>query len=387
MQPAQTHDLIVIGAGPAGAAAAHRAVHLGLRVALVDKAGFPRDKLCGGGVTGRAMGHLRGVFGDLPDDLFHPCAEVRMMASDRVLGIETGAPPLYMTMRRAFDAALRGQALAAGAEDFCGQRVARLDLPEGLVRLADGRLLRAPVVIGADGVNSAVARALFGRAQDPAQVAFALEIEVPGATSGHLELDLAAAPWGYGWDFPKAGGRTLGIGGAVRRNPDLKPRFDRWLAARGLDPASVRIKGHHLPMGEVKSVPGRDHVMLAGDAAGLVDPVTGEGIGWAVHSGRLAAEAAAEALRRTRPDQALALYRASAAPMMAELRRARLVARIVYHPWLQPRFHDVMARSPHTRRRYLDLLAGRMDYVDIGPRRLARLALRILLRRGGAASG
>ncbi|MEF3048538.1 geranylgeranyl reductase family protein [Pseudotabrizicola sp. L79] len=382
-----THDVIVVGAGPAGATAARVMALRGLRVALIDKAAFPRDKLCGGGVTGRAMGHLRAAFDDLPEALFHRCDDVRLMAGARVLGVETDGPPLFMTMRRDFDAALRARAMAAGADDFCGQRIAAMDLATGTLRLTGGAKVRAAVVIGADGVNSAVARALFGRAQDPAQVAFALEIEVPGATSSHLELDMVAARWGYGWDFPKAGGRTLGIGGAALRNDDLPQRFDQWLRARGIDPAQVRIKGHHLPMGEVKQVPGRDHVLLVGDAAGLVDPVTGEGIGWAVHSGQLAAEAAIEALSLGRPERTLALYQARAAHMMRELRRARLVAKIVYHPRLQPRFLDVMAQSRHTRRRYLDLLGGKMDYVDLGPARLARLALRLLLRRGGPAAG
>lgn len=382
-----THDLIVVGAGPAGATAARVAAGRGLRVALIDKAAFPRDKLCGGGVTGRAMGHLRAAFGDVSGALFHHCGEVRMMAGGQVLGIERGAPPIYMTMRREFDAALRAGAVTAGAEDFCGHRIAKMAPEAGQVRLACGAGLRAPVVIGADGVNSAVARALFGRAHDPAQVAFALEVELPGETSDHLELDMTAAPWGYGWDFPKAGGRTLGIGGVAARNADLRARFDLWLRARGVEPGALRIKGHHLPMGEVRQVPGRGAVLLVGDAAGLVDPITGEGIGWAVHSGQLAAEAVVEAQAQGRPDAALGIYRAKAGPMLGELRRARLLAKMVYHPWLQPRFLGLMARSGHLRRRYLDLLAGRMDYADLGPMRIARLGLRLMAGRGGPASG
>lgn len=376
------YDLIVVGAGPAGATAARVAVGRGLRVALVDKARFPRDKLCGGGVTGRAMGHLGQAFGRLPDTLFHHCDAVQLTASGLTIGAEIDVPPILMTMRRDFDAALRECAIAAGAVDFCGQRIAEMDLSAREVVLANGDRLRGAVIIGADGVNSAVARALFGRSHDPDQVAFALEVEVPGDASAQLELDLSAVPWGYGWDFPKAGGRTLGIGGSARRNPEMRQDFEAWLRARGLDPSTLKIKGHHLPMGEVRKVPGRGCVLLAGDAAGLVDPITGEGIGWAVHSGQLAAEAACAALSQGQPDLAMSLYQSSARHMLRELSRARFLARLVYLPWLQPRFHALLASSPRLRRRFLDLLAGKMDYADLGPARLGRMALRVILRRG-----
>ena len=378
-----THDVIVIGAGPAGAAAAMQSRRLGLRVALVDKAAFPREKLCGGGITGRALGFIFDVFGPLPDALCHPCAQVRMVAEGRELCLLDDPRAPVMSMRLALDAHLRGQALAAGAEDFCGMRIAELDLGSGRVALAGGQVLMAPVIIGADGVNSMVARRLLGRAHDPARVGFALEAEVPGPTGPMLELDLTAAPWGYGWDFPKAEGRTLGIGGIARRNPDLKPRFEAWLRARGVDPATVAIKGHHLPFGEFRTVPGKDHVLLAGDAAGLVDPITGEGIGWAVRSGQLAAIAAHQALSEGQPAKALARYQAGMAGVLAELRRARLLSKLVYHPFFQRRFLAILGRSTRLQGRYMSLMAGDMDYADVHLGRVLRIGFRILTGRGG----
>lgn len=381
-----THDLIVIGAGPSGATAAKVAADKGLRVALIDKAAFPRDKLCGGGVTGRAADQLERAFGAVPQGLFHDCTEVRLTSGLARLGTVKNAPVIKMTMRRDFDAALRDRAISAGAEDFCGTRVANLDLAEGRVELVSGQVLKALVVIGADGVNSQVARALFGKRRDKALMAFALEAEVAGKTSAALDLDLSAVPWGYGWDFPKAGGRTLGIGGLEHRNPDLKDSFNAWLVARGHDPASLKIKGHHLPMGEFRSVPGRAHVLLVGDAAGLVDPITGEGIAWAIHSGRLAAEAASIALSMGSPERALALYDARAKHMLTELKRARLLARIVYAPLFHARFLKLLATSGRLRRRYMDLLAGDLDYADLRPSRMVRLALGLLFGRSGQAS-
>ncbi|MFN3846005.1 MAG: geranylgeranyl reductase family protein [Paracoccaceae bacterium] len=376
-----SHDVLVIGAGPAGASAAMTARKLGLRVALIDKAGFPRDKLCGGGVTGRAFGYARRVFGDLPDELFHVSRSVRFCAGTETLGRVGQAPQIYLTRRVSFDAALRARAVAVGADDFCGQRLVECAPEEGRVVLADGRLLTAPAMVGADGVHSAVARNLFGRAFDPATIGFALEVEVQGDPGPDTELDMTALPWGYGWDFPKAQGRTLGMGGVAAQEKHLRPKFESWLRARGVDPATVRIKGHHLPSGASNARPGRGSVLLAGDAAGLVDPITGEGIGWAILSGQLAAEAVAAALAKGMAGDALSLYEPRMKPIRAELVRARLLAKLVYHPKLQPRLLRALASSDHFQRRYLSLLSGDMDYADLGPRRLASVAWRVLRGR------
>ena len=386
-----THDVIVIGAGPAGASAAITARRHGLTVALIDKARFPRDKLCGGGITGRCHGHLQQVFGALPDDLFLETRRLRLVDGARVISQMDDTPPLLMTMRTAFDAELLCRARAAGAQDFTGRRLASVDADAAWITLADGEVLQGRVVIGADGVNSGVARALFGRAYDPGRVGFAMEAEVPlpvqTAAAPVAELDMTGANWGYGWAFPKQGSVTLGIGGRAGRNPDMRAQFERWLTARGVDPASVKIKGHHLPFGDPRPDPGRGCVILAGDAAGLVDPITGEGIGWAVRSGELAADAAAAAIRSGAPGQALTWYRPLLAPVLSEIASARFLARLVYHPLLQRRFLAMLERSPRMQRRMLSLLAGETDYGPITLARVARLGWRMVTGADRQAEG
>ncbi|MDP2087173.1 MAG: geranylgeranyl reductase family protein [Gemmobacter sp.] len=360
-----THDVIVLGAGPAGSAAAVTAARAGLRVALVDRAMFPRDKLCGGGITGRAQGFLAQVFGPLPDGLMRPVGFMRLSHNGQDLGTLTCDPPFGTTMRHRFDAALRDIALAAGADDHAGRRAARVEPATGRVTLSCGTVLQAPVLIGADGVHSATARALWGRAHDPARVAFALEVEAPPRPGPDvLDIDLGAADWGYGWAFPKDGSLTLGVGGLAPRNPDLAARLAAYLAAHGA-PEGLRVKGHHLPFGEAKTTPGEGRVLLAGDAAGLVDPITGEGIGWAVHSGQLAALAAVRALAADAPGAALGHYTTALAPALEELRRARLLRAIIYARPLRAGFARMLARHPVVQARYLDLMQGRRDYADI----------------------
>lgn len=377
---------MILGAGPAGATAALRARGLGLSVALIDKARFPRDKLCGGGITGRCAAHMDAVFTGLPEGIWLEASRVQLMAGARMLADLADAPVIRYTLRRDFDAALLAQAVAAGAQDFTGCRVSALE--GGRVVLDDGRTLQGRVLIGADGVNSMVGRALFGRAYDPDRIGFALETEVPivpGSADRVALLDVTAAHWGYAWVFPKYDSLTVGIGGVHGRNPDLKATFQDWLLARGLDPAGLKIKGHHLPFGDPRPDPGRGAVLLAGDAAGFVDPITGEGIAWAVKSGQLAAEAAAEAIAAGAPEAAMAGYVRRLLPVQAELRRARILARLIYHPLLQQRFIGLLARSERLQRRYFDLLAGKMDYADLTLASFARLAVRMATGRIGRA--
>ena len=244
--------------------------------------------------------------------------------------------------------------------------------------LEDGTGLTARALIGADGVNSAVAKALFGRAFDPKEIGFALETEVPGPPEAAAELDLAAAAWGYGWAFPKAGGTTVGLGGVAGRNADLRPAMAAYLARHG--GAGLKVKGYHLPFGDARPDPARGAVLLAGDAAGFVDPLTGEGIGWAVTSGQLAAQAVAAALDEGRAEGAGPRYLAATAPLRGELARARRLRALVYHPWLRARCIDLLARDMRLQRRFLALLAGEMDYADLRPARVLRHLARMVLR-------
>ena len=366
-------DVIVIGAGPAGAAAARTAADAGLRVALVDKARFPREKLCGGGFTGRAARYYREIFGpDLPGD-FDRKESVALYGFGEKLGVIEDIPTIYLTMRLSLDDHLCALALKAGAADFTGQRITAFRPDAGEVELAGGKLLQAPVVIGADGVNSHVARVLFGRAFAPDQIGFALETEAPAlAPDAQLRIDMGAANWGYGWSFPKAGSHTVGIGGVHSRNPDLKQLMRDYMADLGL-PADMRIKGQYLPFGKARRAPGRDNVLLAGDAAWLVDPVTGEGIAYAMKSGQMAALAARDALARHEPDAALRLYRARLRPITRAMRDANVVRLLIYWGPFRKGFIRAVRGSGRLRHDYMRLLGGELEYTDLMRRLIWRL--------------
>jgi geranylgeranyl reductase family protein len=354
-------DLIVIGAGPAGAAAAMTAAFSGLRVALVDKRRFPRDKLCGGGLTGRAMGQYRAIFGrETPETpmVRRDCFHFHGFGAD--LGASPGAPPIHLIMRRDFDRHLVDCALQAGAADFTG-RDGTLDPESGTLSLGD-TVLRAPLVIAADGVSSPIARQLFGAAYDQDRIGFALEIEHPEVDEDTpLRIDFGAAEWGYGWQFPKHCGTTIGVGGVLSRNPDMKAALARYVALLGAD-GGHKVKGQFLPFGDFRASPGRGRVLLAGDAAGLVDPITGEGIAHALSSGALAAQAVAQALIAGTPDSALGRYTTALKPIHRGLSQARILRQILFRPALRPAFIRSFRNSRSLRGEYLRLMAGETEY-------------------------
>lgn len=365
---ALSFDIVILGGGPAGSAAAKTAVDLGLSVALIDKAAFPRDKLCGGLLSGRSIRALEALFDGsrpVPKPLISGLVQFKWEGETLA---EFDAPhDLTLTMRYDFDAELQRLAQDRGVQMFYGARQIAVD-PRSNRLSFDGQTIGYKILIGADGVNSQVARTLFGKAFSAKSVGFGLEAEIPSdalAEPPHIQIDFRAVKWGYGWVFPKAGGWTIGVGGLLAKNPDMKAQMRAYLTALGVAPEAAKIKGHHLPFGEFRKIPGRRNIMLAGDAAGLVDPLTGEGIAYALESGALAARAAKQALDIGAPDRAIQIYRQSLAPHFAELSNAVFLRRFAFLSKLEPLFRDRLTHSERLRTAFFDLLDGRETYASL----------------------
>ena len=360
--------MVVAGGGPAGAAAAFTAARAGLSTALIDKAQFPREKLCGGGLTDRCRASFASVFGQLlPDEI--------VLGGEHMAFFMAGAPlsrmqgRIGLTMRRAFDAHMVSLARNAGANLLLGDALEDLDEADRIVTLKSGRRIAYGHLIGADGVNSAVARKLYGAAFDPAVIGFGLEVEVPRADlpacPEDVEIDFGRADWGYGWVFPKRDSFTIGVGGVHRRNPDMKARLAAYLTDKGLDPGKYKVKGQYLPFGRCRERPGRGRVLLCGDAAGFVDPITGEGIGYAIESGAAAGAAIAQAVAARRPDAAYAAYARATVPIRAAMRQARGWRLLIFSGWAKGLFAKAFGRARILRQGYLDIMAGVKEYDDL----------------------
>jgi len=377
----------VVGAGPAGAAAALEARRLRphASVALVDKAASPRDKACGDGIGPHAVDELAALGATGVLEGYPPIRGLRLR-SPRGLEVAGDPPrPNHVVPRAVLDARLVEAATAAGAE-LRRAGVRRLEQRDELV-VVDGDLA-ARVVVGADGANSTVRR-LLGAAPNPDR---ALAIAVRGyapAPAGRPEQLIAwvAEGWpAYVWSFPTGTG-LANVGYGLLRSrfhgdrAELHRRLRDLLPGADPDPASLRA--HHLPFSSSRPPPGRGRVLLAGDAASLVNPLSGEGIYYALASGRLAARAAL-----TAPGDPVAAYRHLLAKALGRhLRHASVLARAIHAPTLAEAGLGAAAGSPAMFDALVELGLGQ---ARITPRLLAALPAGLVRARsatGGTGSG
>ena len=306
-------DAVIVGAGPAGSTAALCLARAGASVALVDRRSFPRDKACGDLVGPRGVRLLSELGVDLPGamrvgDMILVGPSGRRALLPALPGIEYPDHAFAMS-RVAFDNALFEAAVSAGASpvrDVFRGLAGDAAAPTGVL-LADGGELTADVVIGADGATSPVASA--AGLVDTRRVlwGFALRSYLDVTVDLPHILLWEPQPWqlfpGYGWIFPTEDGRAnVGLGLAVAADRSLARQAGEQLGAfcdqltrYGLLPsarlAAAPRLGGWLKMGMVGTVPARGNVLLAGDAAGLINPLQGEGIAQAMHSGQAAAAA------------------------------------------------------------------------------------------------
>jgi geranylgeranyl reductase family protein len=306
-------DAVIVGAGPAGSTAALGLARAGARVALVDRRAFPRDKACGDLVGPRGVRLLAELGVAVADarqvgDMIVVGPSGRRVLLPALAGRDYPGYALAVS-RLVLDRALFDAAVAAGA---CPVRDLFVGLsgdprtPTG-VQLAGGGELRADVVVGADGATSRVAVAAGLVEAQRALWGFALRAYLDAPVELPHILLWEPEPWrlfpGYGWIFPTADGRAnvglgLGVGADRVLARQAGERFDdfcEYLRRQGLLPnapsgAGQRLGGW-LKMGVIGTVPARGTVLLAGDAAGLINPLQGEGIAQAMASGRAAATA------------------------------------------------------------------------------------------------
>ncbi len=337
-------DVAVVGSGPAGTIAALALAERGVSVVLLERHALPRYKTCGGGLVGRALDVLPG---DVQRVVERPCADAELNLLDAGLRYRAARerPIMTMTMRDRLDEVLACAAVHAGATLRAPCAVTGVMFERRHVRLAtDAEPVSAAFVIAADGATGDVARLAGwgdGRHLIPA---LEYEVSVDDVTferfAARPRFDLGVPPFGYAWVFPKAAHLSAGVLTTHRGAINLHRHLESYLRTIGLVPRATERHGFLIPVRPRTGPLARKRMLLVGDAAGLADPVTGEGISLAARSGRVAADAIVAA--GLDPERVRRGYQAALRPLLDELRIGRALARLLYdfprvRGWLFPR--------------------------------------------------
>ncbi|MFP4167735.1 MAG: geranylgeranyl reductase family protein [Desulfonatronovibrionaceae bacterium] len=368
------YNVIICGSGPAGTTAGILLSRHGLGVLVLDRKCFPRFKLCGGLLTWKTQQFLDRILGvDLKGAKTSGILEGSFFkwglgVDERPLLTGEMEHPFLLVDRKAYDSLLVRMLQRSGAVLRCPETVTDIEPETGMVKLLSGERLQGDFIIGADGAMSVARRKLASRGvtRPPfsRQAALALETHVPCDAGDFPDfpcIHIGRVPSGYLWAFPGQKRQCLGIGSSdVRSAQELKGIFLQYCRSFGVDVSSCRIRGHPLPYGDFEVRPGCGRVLLCGDAAGLADPLLGEGIFYAHYSGLLAARAILESGKK--PRAATKQYSGEMQEIVRELRCARLWRKLTLHllsPFdyalfrmLVSRYHPELAQTVHGMRSF-----------------------------------
>lgn len=372
-------DAAVIGAGPAGCTAAHGLARRGARVALIDGS-HPREKACGGGVTSRALDLLSNEGLHVAPD-GQPIDRAVFEANDRRAAFALGdLHVMRVFAREAFDRLLLDAAGAAGST-YVPSRAARIERNGSgwIVRTASGDV-RARWLVGADGPAGIVRKQVF-RPFARSQLSIAAGAFADVARVSEIVIRFVDNPSGYLWSFPRRDHLAVGVCAQAdaASSSNLHASAERWLDA--YSPAMRRSRRRYAwPIPSLAAAdldrerPGGDGWLLVGDAAGLVDPITREGIFFAVQSGALAASSLSSRDPRREYDAAVRddIHR--------ELKRAARLRAAFFQPRFTRLLIDALNASASIRRVMIDLIAGRQPYATLKRALLGTLEVKFMWR-------
>jgi geranylgeranyl reductase family protein len=376
-------DVAVVGGGPAGATCARHLALADVDVAILEKSPPPRYKTCGGGLVPRAR---RLLPADLESAVESECRVVEMNLLDAGLAfrLERPEPLVSMTMRSELDRLLIEKACNAGARLITPCRITAVRLnTDGVILETDQGLVQTRYLVAADGASSPIARNAGWPSNSRIIPALESEIRVVDRDlarfAGSARFDFGFLPRGYAWVFPKKAHLSIGCLSTRRGIRDLKAWLDRYLLRLGLvSPLAREDHGFIIPVAPRPGGLMRHRVLLVGDAAGLADPISAEGISHAAMSGRFAAEAIARHLDDCRAVQR-SYERALDLEVLSELRLARLLAPVLYN---FPRLRRLVMERAGTVLCELmgDLFCGTRTYRSLllRPRNYLKLAARFV---------
>ncbi|GGW28576.1 geranylgeranyl reductase family protein [Arenibacter certesii] len=328
-------DVAIIGSGPSGASTAYHLAKAGISTVIIEKETLPRYKTCGGGLVFRGRNSLPFNINEVVEKEFRT---VDIYLGEKLhFTTHREKPTITMVMRDSFDSQITEKAKEVGATLLENHKLESLVFKDNLIRLITSQeTITSKFIIAADGALSPTAK-MAGWLEDSRKLIPALEYEVEISDedfvrlSNDVRFDIDVIPYGYAWCFPKKKHLSIGVTSTRRSKINLKEYYHKYLETLGI--ARVVNESQHgfqIPVSPRSDGFVRNNVFLIGDAAGLADPITAEGISNAIYSGQLAAEAIIEAGKE--PELAAALYEAKL--------EARLIPELKTALWLSKWFYE-----------------------------------------------
>jgi len=360
------YDVIIVGAGPAGSTTARSCAQKGLKTVVIEKDRFPRYKPCGGFLSPRVLKELDFDIGEVIESTVSE-AKFTFQLKDPFSMVSPN-PIGYLVMRDSFDHLLCRKAQEGGANLYEGRRVVGFqEDSQGVDVFTDrGESIRCRYLIGADGARSVVARLLNGGGLRKAGIALEGEGRLPSGIRKKrslVHLDLGVIPNGYGWIFPKGNLVSFGLCAILpSKGMKLRSRLERFIAGVDYIGEVGMEKACFYPLPTFAGddlLLSKGRVLLVGDAANLIDPLTGEGIYYAIKSGQMAAEATVKAIKEDR--KRITGYRESLkCTALADLGVALRLSKAIYR---FPRLaYTVFKSNKSLGLLYLHILAGSARY-------------------------
>ena len=382
-------DVVVVGAGPAGSSAARAAAEAGAgRVLLLEKAELPRYKTCGGGLIGYSRRALPPGF-EIPVRQRIDAITFTMNGEKARTRKDRAGDLLVLVNRAEFDLALAKSAVDAGAVLRTGSTVTAVDHDEAgraVLTLADGERLVAGAVVGADGSASRIGR-YVGVSCGQVDLGLEAEIQVPPSVADEwahrVLVDWGPLPGSYGWVFPKGDVLTVGVISARGDGEATRKYYRDFITRLGLaDYPTVSDSGHLTRCRDAGSPLSRGRVLVAGDAAGLLEPWTREGISFALRSGALAGRSAAELARQAEATGDAGYTAAVEEELRPEMSAGTAMLKLFErHPGF---FHRMITRVPMAWKMFADFCRGKTSPAQLVRNPVARALIRTLPRQAAA---
>jgi geranylgeranyl reductase family protein len=328
----KVHDVVIVGAGPAGSTLGFLLAKDGLNVLVIEKSNFPRQKLCGGLITQKTRLLIKDIYEAEFESLFpveNKASLFFVYKDDKKIISQCSPTPFYFINRKSYDMSLVSLAKKAGCPFIFNEKVVSVE--DHAVYTQSHSEYKAKIIVGADGINSVIRRKIGQEKEFKKNLALAFQLPITpeDINKSYQEegpvLFFGKVKYGYGWIFPHKDIYFVGMGGLIRKNKNIKESYTEFLdrIIKTSKKRKVKFEARLFPFGNFLKQPGYQNTLLLGDSAGFADPLTGEGIYYAHKSAERAALCIREFLKNNQEDL-LPCYKLNLASIYRELRAARI---------------------------------------------------------------